>query len=365
MLALFSAIGGASALLLLLVPVGRVTITYPDKVVFGMACNPGNPLSLTLYQQHPCTPIEAQNETNLQVESCGFACHAVLAENQSNAVLKTRTYGLHLYNLEKNQSHIYTYTLTEHDIHIPDIISETLNHKTLKNNDRFTTSIRQLSKNSYYFPATSLFNFSCDIGKNSPINCAFNLRSSFDRFQQRLGRNFKAYLRPIEVNSDDETEKVQFYDLILKKERNTTCLEGFVQNGQHVSVDIPIYAENTTDVIKHLELGSCATRCLLTAKRKNVCSNDNIVIEMDMQLTFWSYLVIRVFVGIVSGTSFAMFEGAVIAILREHKADYGLQRIYATIGGMISSPLSGFLVDFASRGKGYTDFTYVLSIPIF
>jgi MFS family permease len=88
-----------------------------------------------------------------------------------------------------------------------------------------------------------------------------------------------------------------------------------------------------------------------------VCSNDNTVIELDMSLTFWSYLVIRVFIGIVSGTSFAMFEGAVIAILREHKADYGLQRIYATIGGMISSPLSGFLVDFASRGKGYTDFT--------
>lgn len=48
--------------------------------------------------------------------------------------------------------------------------------------------------------------------------------------------------------------------------------------------------------------------------------------------------------------------GAVIAILREHKADYGLQRIYAAIGGMISSPLSGMLIDYASENKGYTDF---------
>lgn len=54
-----------------------------------------------------------------------------------------------------------------------------------------------------------------------------------------------------------------------------------------------------------------------------------------------------------------MFEGAVIAVLREHKADYGLQRIYASIGGMISSPLSGMLIDYASSGKGYTDFRYV------
>lgn len=50
------------------------------------------------------------------------------------------------------------------------------------------------------------------------------------------------------------------------------------------------------------------------------------------------------------------FLGAVIAILREHKADYGLQRIYATIGGMISSPLSGWLIDYASANKDFTDF---------
>jgi len=56
-----------------------------------------------------------------------------------------------------------------------------------------------------------------------------------------------------------------------------------------------------------------------------------------------------------------MFEGAVIAVLREHNADYGLQRIYASIGGMISSPLSGVLIDYASRGKGYTDFRYDLT----
>lgn len=59
---------------------------------------------------------------------------------------------------------------------------------------------------------------------------------------------------------------------------------------------------------------------------------------------------------LTGGTAFAMFEGAMIAVLREHKADYGLQRIYGGIGGMISSPLSGALIDYASQGKGYTDF---------
>jgi MFS family permease len=76
----------------------------------------------------------------------------------------------------------------------------------------------------------------------------------------------------------------------------------------------------------------------------------------NTRLTFWSYLSIRVFIGIIGGTAFAMFEGAVMAILREQKADYGLQRVYANMGGMISSPLSGMLIDYASKSKEYTDF---------
>lgn len=51
-----------------------------------------------------------------------------------------------------------------------------------------------------------------------------------------------------------------------------------------------------------------------------------------------------------------MFEGAVIAILREQNADYGLQRVYGSIGGMISSPLSGLLIDYFTGDKGFTDF---------
>lgn len=79
--------------------------------------------------------------------------------------------------------------------------------------------------------------------------------------------------------------------------------------------------------------------------------NDNL----DCKL-ITAHLQVRVFIGIIGGTAFAMFEGAVIAIVRDQRADYGLQRVYGSIGGMISSPLSGMLIDYASRGKGYTDF---------
>ena len=103
-------------------------------------------------------------------------------------------------------------------------------------------------------------------------------------------------------------------------------------------------------------LSNCRARCLLTAPRANVCTNLEETEIYDVRLTFWSYMAIRVFIGIIGGTAFAMFEGAVMAILREQKADYGLQRVYANVGAMISSPLSGILMDYASKGKSYTDF---------
>jgi hypothetical protein len=71
-------------------------------------------------------------------------------------------------------------------------------------------------------------------------------------------------------------------------------------------------------------------------------------------------MVIRLFVGTNRWTAFAMFEGAVMAILRKQKAEHGLQRFYANTGGMISSPLSSLLMNYASKGKGYTDFSNFL-----
>lgn len=367
MLAFFSAIGGLSALLLLLVPVGRVTLNYPDRVVFGMSCTTGYPISLSLYQEHPCKSKNHPNETEVQLESCGFACQAILPENRSDSILKARSYGLQVYNLEKNTTNTYTYTLTAKDVNASLLISETLNHKRLKNNERFLTSIRKLSKNSYYFPTATLFNFSCDLSTGSfvPVNCAFGAKDLLDQFYTRLGGKFKTIVQPQNLSPDDLLEDRQIYSLTVNKNKETNCLNGFAKSGQHISITIPIEKlENSSETSKHLDLGSCSSKCIFTAPRKDICFNDKQIIERDMRLTFWSYLVVRVFIGIVSGTSFAMFEGAVIAILREHKADYGLQRIYATIGGMISSPLSGFLVDFASSGKGYTDFRY-LQLDIF
>lgn len=356
---MFSALGGASALLLMLVPVGRITITYPQRLVMELSCSSSSPLSLSLFQEHPCHNLHPHTyETDIKLEACGFACQAYLNVNDSENIMSTKMYGIQMHNMERNKSRTFQYTLTEKDIKQPVIISDAKHHKTLKNNERYTTAIRRLSKNTYFFPAYSLFGFACDRNQSN-YNCIYGYKDETFSFPKRFQKATKVGIRPKPMEDGDTMEEKQQYlvDYIDEQKIPASCSRGFAQLKDHVSVNVLLYDEYADlQPYKSLDLGSCAARCIATTPRASVCSNQNEVIELDMQLTFWSYLCVRVFIGIVSGTAFAMFEGAVIAILREHKADYGLQRIYATIGGMISSPLSGWLIDYASRGKGYTDF---------
>lgn len=358
LLAAFSGIGGASALLLLLVPVGRLTVTYPDHLIYGLSCETNSTPLISLYQEYPCSPIDMDQpmDTELKLESCGFACQAVLSENYSTTILNTKSYDVQIYDIKKNSTLIYTYSLSNDDIFEPELLTEASSKKMLKNNERYKTSIRKLSKNSFYFPTVSMYNFSCDLGEEARISCVLGSSDQFNGFQ-RMKNPWKAGIKYSLPDHNDIEENRQIYNIEFvssKQEKKITCLENTEIVGKHISVTIPVNDNEST--VRHLDLGSCAHRCLATSKRQNVCSNLKTTIELDMNVTFWSYLCIRVFVGIISGTSFAMFEGAVIALLREHKADYGLQRIYATVGGMISSPVSGWMIDYASKGKGYTDF---------
>lgn len=46
-----------------------------------------------------------------------------------------------------------------------------------------------------------------------------------------------------------------------------------------------------------LSTNECRKKCIVTLPRNAVCSNMNMEIEYNVNLTFWLYLVIRVFVG--------------------------------------------------------------------
>lgn len=358
LLASFSVIGGSSALLLLLVPVGRITLTFPERLVYGLSCQSNSSPLLSLFQEYPCNRIteDAIMVTDLKLESCGFVCQAPLSENLTKVIMSTKSYDIKIENLKENVTSHDIYDLDDDDIFEPEPVSNTRYHKILKMNERYMTAIRRLAKTSFYFPASPKFNFSCGLTNDYYVNC---IMGSIDEFKilTEIKDSWRTGIKQQVIQHEDFLEnRVNFSFEYMNSKNNTniTCLQN-QELSNRVTIIVPLDLNNT-DSIKQLKLGECQQRCLVSSPRKQVCSNMKTTIELEMTVTFWSYLCVRVFVGIISGTSFAMFEGAVIAILREHKADYGLQRIYATIGGMISSPISGWLIDFASKGKGYTDF---------
>ncbi len=64
------------------------------------------------------------------------------------------------------------------------------------------------------------------------------------------------------------------------------------------------------------------------------------------------------------------FQGAVVAIIKEHGGDYGLQKLFGTAGAVAFGPIAGKLVDVASGGEdgggggggGGGDYTLVVGL---
>uniref|UniRef100_A0A8D8T4W9 Major facilitator superfamily domain-containing protein 6 n=1 Tax=Cacopsylla melanoneura TaxID=428564 RepID=A0A8D8T4W9_9HEMI len=374
LLALFSSLGGCVSLLLLLVPVGRMTITYPDRTIVKFGCDfmtGSERVTLTLAEDHLCMPVTTYNSTiPVRLEACGIICErskkdydldvksSKTLKQESIAILRARSYFV-----TEDRGKFY-YELTAEDIpNFTSRIGDARNYRFMKNKERFTTSVRNLTKTKYFFPTNGLYNFNCDV-KGSTYVCDINEENKWSNKSQSyrfVSRNYTVKVQPVDFL---KTGVREFKVITLNEPKGdvsgfqqTTCIDDLNLASRNLSISVPLLnPDNNLQTSSILKMTQCEPSCLATIPRGAICSNSKHIVEYDTSLTFWTYLLVRVFIGIIGGTAFAMFEGAVIAILREHKGDYGLQRIYASIGGMISSPLSGILIDYASRGKGYTDF---------
>ncbi|XP_014207853.1 uncharacterized protein LOC106638959 [Copidosoma floridanum] len=369
LLSFFSMLGGGAALLLLLVPVGRLNIQMPENVVLDVGCTHDvkENLVLTMSQNYPCDTL-SYARLDLAVQSCGYAC-PVVGKNETylKALIMSRNYEVHVHHPKTGKNESFNYLISESNmpekLKIPEDLRES---RKLKNLEFYRIAIRQLSKNFVFFPIhkPQLFEFSCkesdSVSDDNVTVCKFNLTSNSineEKDLPKLQASVKA-LRSTDQDTDEQQQRYLVQGINWNNQGNKTsiCSADDYQNEQ-VSVELKfthslINDENDEDLF----VKDCIRKCILTAPRTNVCTNKKMVIEYDVSFTFWCYLCVRVFIAMIGGTAFAMFEGAVIAVLREHKADYGLQRIYGSIGGIISSPLSGLLIDYASRARGHTDF---------
>ncbi|KOC65506.1 Major facilitator superfamily domain-containing protein 6-A [Habropoda laboriosa] len=382
LLSLFSLFGGIAAPLLLLVPLGRITVELPDRVVMDLSCaENNNGLLYTMSQNHPCE-TSLQPKIFTRIESCGYMCHLdTYNDTEVQSILSSRMYSINRHDTETGANSLFKFSIPQEDM--PQEKEQDLReHRKLKNNENFKTSIRQFSKNEYFFPSNQLYEFSCTpsgfvedfysstldttMSKKMYENrtlCAFKpIVTHKDNVSQAINyHSYKSKLKSLEITDEDRemnrqrylAEEMAWTEMEFQK---ITCGNSSLETDRIV-LTLPLFNYSiSSEPYEILNTEDCSKRCIVTAPRQEMCSNTDTVIEYNIRLTFWLYFAVRVFISVIGGTTFAMFEGAVIAILREQKADYGLQRIYGSIGGIISSPLSGLLIDYASYGKGYTDF---------
>ncbi|KAJ1527129.1 hypothetical protein ONE63_008663 [Megalurothrips usitatus] len=352
MLALFSTLGGLSALLLLTVPVGRYTVKYPDRVALTVGCAAGG-LEAAWADHHPCRPLPWSGAAvNLTLDGCGVLCSADLPDaGQLNRTLRgAASFSLRV--ADEAHSDTFTYGLRGHGgpgVDVRQLPPAAAGADAAPRAYFATPGLHTLNCSSNATDA----GLRCRLGRDGPTGQGHPV----DRPVVRT--RLLAALSPVDAAPSaapaGQRWRLAALDTLGRGplpplSSPPVCSDAFAQEGRAAAVWLSDAQSPATS------LSRCASSCLVSAPRARFCANAQDVVEVDPSFTFWMYLTVRVFVGVISGTSFAMFEGAVIAILREHGGDYGLQRIYASIGGMISSPLSGVLIDYASYGKTTTDF---------
>ncbi|XP_023934060.2 uncharacterized protein LOC112043036 [Bicyclus anynana] len=360
LLAVSSALGGASALLLLAVPVGRITVTFPPEVDLLASCDDGA-LQLQHVRDYPCSPLHPfAYDVNLTVLSCGFVCelpHGVSSE-EIESIVHANSYDVHLKSQTESQRLVYRNTVSSLLARKERPIRDHSNSRIMTNDPYFNSTATRVADDRIFFPSPQLYQIDCSHEGNN-ATCLFG-KSNYFNDSIEESQETSTYRIRITHDAQQNAEEVRAYYVNAISLKNNTKLDEDYEGIDTTMCKNNFDEDSTGDVVwvntASKRLTQCSVACAATAPRKSFCDNQLQQIELDPAFTFWTYLAVRVFIGIIGGTAFAMFEGAVIAIVRDQRADYGLQRVYGSIGGMISSPLSGLLIDYASRGKGYTDF---------
>ncbi|XP_042874834.1 major facilitator superfamily domain-containing protein 6-like isoform X2 [Penaeus japonicus] len=100
----------------------------------------------------------------------------------------------------------------------------------------------------------------------------------------------------------------------------------------------------------------CAGGCVGVSRREGVCSNNYTMVDNAPMTTLAGYLVVRLLNIFTIATTGTLFNGAAVAILQKHNGDYGLQRVYGSLGSIVLTPISGVLIDVVSDASGRQDF---------
>merc|ERR1719195_1926209 len=353
--------GGLVSLLLLLIPTGRDVSLYPDNLTWGVSCGPTG--SRAQYQN---LILHGFSDNNCKVRPESWA-NASFSPGVCGYICPTR-------------SRIrFTPRFFEYKVVWPNRgggfgITEIVDVVNLQSEDARKYHEPRVLDTSIFFPMNWTFQLTCD--RIRPDDCVFNPVSA-NRLGSKVDYNIK--LNNLQVTMKEEHQHPEFvvesiFSSAMKQPVTKTIncgskaeiaqvvstVETSVLAGTRVSPS-PQYGPDVTQLVD-TKLNDCSLICLVNFDRDQLCSNTQELVSFDPSLTFWSYLLVRTLLGVLTAASLMMFEGAVMATIQEMGGDYGLQRFVGNFGAIIFAPLGGFLIDATSWDLTKTDFSSVFYV---
>ncbi|KAH8413165.1 hypothetical protein KR009_008579 [Drosophila setifemur] len=95
-------------------------------------------------------------------------------------------------------------------------------------------------------------------------------------------------------------------------------------------------------------------RCTFTLNAPEICPPDYK--ETD-ETIFWVYFLLRFLATTMLSAGVTIMDPIALTMIEKYGGDFGRERLFSSIGMAIFSPITGIMIDYSSRGLGYTDYS--------
>uniref|UniRef100_A0A336M196 CSON010065 protein n=1 Tax=Culicoides sonorensis TaxID=179676 RepID=A0A336M196_CULSO len=109
----------------------------------------------------------------------------------------------------------------------------------------------------------------------------------------------------------------------------------------------------STERLTQYAIDCMVQKCQFRRGGPEICPPDYV--ESD-DATFWIYFVLRFLATTMLSAAVTIMDPIVLTMVEKYGGDFGRERLASSIGMAIFSPITGFMIDYSSRGLGYTNY---------
>ncbi|KAK8744513.1 hypothetical protein OTU49_000845 [Cherax quadricarinatus] len=308
------ALSGFISLAYLAIPPARTSPNYSNKVSFSLSCDPGFVLTPSSLKQDKDKCVffnKTVTLSSVEAKECGYLCKQAAVEYPAKLLKEVKK------------------------VKLVQAVNPLLYHMCKIQNSKDNMPVTQKCFRK-------------------------NLNKSLSH--ENMPKSFMIHNLRLPLSEIDRTQlKIPVANFTMSAEelRSFECLKGRVP--KKISVPKITMEEDSPDFTETAASVECHFHCQATISHNLTCEDRPHSIVHNVALSFWLFVTANVLSKLFIGLTYTLFEVAVVAILKEYGYDYGLQRIYGSIGGMVFAPLSGFFIDHFGKGGHYQDY-YVMFI---